>query len=349
MWNFPLFPDSASTVAPRVDAVFIGLILVSAMFTLAFAFFVLYFAVKYRRGSKADRSNVVNSNPIAEAVYITLPTLLGIGLFVWGTITYFEIVTPPGDAIDIYVIGKQWMWKAHHPQGRKEINMLHVPVNQPVRLKMRSQDVIHSFFIPDFRVKQDVVPGIETSLWFEATKTGDYKLFCTEYCGTNHSRMIGMVRVLDQADYEAWLEAGSNSAALAAEGQQLFRRYHCSGCHGGNGSVKAPPLEGVFDGPVPLLVDPKDPSQGVEIIKADRRYIVDSIRRPQDEVVAGYEPLMPPFPPEALPEDDLLKILAYIKSIGRGSDRTPDDQGPGAPTNVTEVMSPSLTTGGDEQ
>ena len=344
MWDFPLFPDSASTIAPKIDAVTIGLTIVSAAFTFAFAFFVLFFAVKYRRGSRADRSGIKDSSPIAEAIYITVPTLLGIGLFVWAAIIYFEVVTPPGDALEVYVVGKQWMWKVQHPEGSKEINELHVPVNQPTRLVMTSQDVIHSFFIPAFRVKQDVLPGRYTSLWFEPKEVGRFRLFCAEYCGTDHSRMGGWVTVMDPADYEAWLEGGTESTGMAAAGEELFRQYHCSGCHFGNSTVEAPPLEGVYGGPVPLLEDPEDPGGGTKIIKADERYIRDSILLPKDEVVAGYEPLMPSFSGQ-IPEEDLLKLIAYIKSIGRGSPRRAaadrgEDAGEGAPENITEILGP---------
>lgn len=352
MWDFPLFPQQASTIAPKIDAVTIALTVVSAAFTFAFAFFVLFFAVKYRRGSRADRSNIKDSNPIAEAVYISVPTVLGIGLFAWGAITYFEVVTPPGDALEIYIIGKQWMWKAQHPEGSKEINELHVPVNTPVRLIMTSQDVIHDFFIPDFRVKQDVLPGRYTSLWFEPKKVGRFHLFCAEYCGTDHSRMGGWVTVMDPADYEAWLAGGSDSAGLAAAGEKLFRQYHCSGCHGTNSTVKCPPLEGVYDGPVPLLTDPNDPTSPAKIVEADERYIRDSVRLPKEEVVAGYAPLMPPFPPEVLPEEDLLKIVAYIKSIGRGSPQRPasdrgEPMGERDPEEINEIM--GMGSGGGER
>ncbi|WP_169980288.1 cytochrome c oxidase subunit II [Tautonia rosea] len=350
MWEFPLFPDSASTFAPKVDALYIGLMIVSAAFTFAFCFFVLFFAVKYRRGSKADRSNIRDSSPLAEAIYITVPTLIGIGLFMWGAIIYFELVSPPGDSIEIYVTGKQWMWKAQHPEGSSEINELHIPAGKPVRLIMTSEDVIHSYYIPDFRAKQDVLPGRYTSMWFHPTKVGRFRLFCTEYCGTEHSRMGGWVTVMEPAAYEAWLEGSSETTGLAAEGEALFRQYHCSGCHGANSTVKAPPLEGVFGGPVPLLNDPKDPQSGSKIIVADERYVRDSILRPMEEVVAGYEPLMPSFAGQ-IPEDDLLKLVSYIKSIGRGRQtRTLTDrgmsEGEGAASNITDFMGGTSANGG---
>ena len=345
MWDFPLFPESASTHAPKIDALYIGLVLVSVAFTVAFSVAVLFFAVRYRVGSRADRSGAKDSSPIAETLYITVPTLIGLGLFVWGAVLYFDLITPPGNATEIYIVGKQWMWKAQHPEGSKEINALHVPAGKPVKLIMTSQDVIHSFFIPDFRVKQDVLPGGRyTMLWFQPTKVGRFRLFCTEYCGTEHSRMGGWVTVMEPADYEAWLEGGTATTPMATAGEQLFRQYHCSGCHGANGAVRCPPLEGVFGGPVPILQDPEDPNGGTRIIKADERYIRDSIMRPTDEVVAGFEPLMPSFEGQ-IPEEDMLKLVAYIKSIGRGRPVRPAEDrgmgdGEGAPSNITEIMGP---------
>lgn len=321
MWDFPLFPEQASTAAPRVDALYFGVVAVSLAFTLAFAVAVIFFAIKYRAGSSADRSNIKESDPIAETLYIAVPTLLGIGLFLWGAIEYFDLISPPGDATEMYVVGKQWMWKVQHPQGKSEINELHVPLGRPIKLTMSSQDVIHSYYIPAFRVKQDVMPGKYTSLWFEPTMVGRFRLFCTEYCGSEHSQMGGWVTVMEPEDYEAWLSEGPRNTALAIEGQQLFKQYHCSGCHGGDSNtgeravVRAPNLEGVYGGPVPIQVGDK-----VELIRADDRYVRDSILKPADEVVAGYKPLMPSFAGQ-INEDELLKIMAYIKSIGRGSGR----------------------------
>jgi cytochrome c oxidase subunit 2 len=207
------------------------------------------------------------------------------------------------------VVGKQWMWYLQHPQGRSETNELHVPLGRPIKLNMTSQDVIHSFFIPAFRIKQDVLPGRYTSLWFEPTQVGVYDLFCTEYCGTNHSNMIGKVYVMEPADYEAWLSEKGVGPSQAEEGERLFVQHHCAGCHRGSQTVHAPPLEGVYGKPVPIQ-DGKD----VRFVTADDRYIRDSILLPKEEVVAGYEPIMPSFK-DRISEPDLLKIIAYIKSI----------------------------------
>ncbi|CAN5912491.1 cytochrome c oxidase subunit II [soil metagenome] len=321
MWDFPLFPRSASTTAPLVDSVYIAVMAVAVAFSLVVCALIIFFAIRYRRGSQADRTNPITSDLRLELTFVGIPTILGIGLFTYSALIYFNMYNPPGDSIDVYVIGKQWMWKVQHPEGTSEINELHVPLGRPVRLVMTSQDVIHSFFIPDFRVKMDVLPGRYTQLWFEPTKVGTYRLFCAEYCGTDHSRMGGLVHVMEPAEYEAWLDGATRNLSMAAEGERLFRQYHCSGCHGENASVRAPRLEGVYGGPVPIT--DKDGSNP-RIIRADDRYLRDSILLPDREVVAGYEPIMPSFAGQ-INDEDLLKIIAYIKSIGRGSGRRPSE------------------------
>ena len=318
MWTFPLFPDQASSHAGRVDALYFFEIGVLVFFTALICFLTLYFAIKYRRGSQADRANPVESNHKLEAVWIVIPTLIAMVMFFWSSFLYFEIYNPPEDAAEVYVVGKQWMWYVQHPEGKSEINQLHVPVGQAVKLVMTSQDVIHDFFIPAFRVKQDVLPGRYTSLWFRPTRIGTFHLFCAEYCGTNHASMGGSVVVMEPAEYEQWLEQGDVVASMAADGADLFRQYHCSGCHGANASAgRAPKLEGIYGGSAPIQV-----GNDVRFVKVDDRYLMDSIRRPGSEVVAGYEPIMPAFPREQLGDPDLLKILAYIKSIGRNTTRS---------------------------
>jgi cytochrome c oxidase subunit 2 len=230
-------------------------------------------------------------------------------MFAWGTEVFFHMVQPPGNAYTVYVVGKQWMWHLQHPQGRREINELHVPVGRPVKLRMTSQDVIHSFYIPAFRMKQDVLPGRYTEAWFEATKPGRYHLLCAEYCGTNHSTMGGWIEVLEPADYERWLSAGAGGPSLAEQGKELFVRNHCAGCHGPNQAVQAPRLEGIYGKPVPIL-----DGESVRFVIADDRYIRDSILLPKSQVVAGYQPLMPSFQGQ-ISEADLNKIIAYIKSL----------------------------------
>ena len=226
--------------------------------------------------------------------------------YVWGAQNYFLIERPPPDAMPIDVVGKQWMWKIQHAEGNREIDELHVPVGRNIKLTMTSQDVIHSFFLPEFRVKQDVVPGRYTTEWFKAEKIGVYHLFCSEYCGTSHSLMIGHVIVMSPADFQSWLAKGQPGATLAQDGERLFRELGCSGCHVGTSVIRAPPLEGLFGMPVPL--DTR------EVVTADEGYLRDSILFPAKQIVAGYTNDMPSFNGK-VSEDQLLELIAYIKSI----------------------------------
>ncbi len=315
MWNFPLFPERASTTAGRVDAVFFGGLVLVVFFTALICALILSLALRYRRGLPADRTRPPLTSLTLEAAWIGIPLLLSIGLFTWAAIVFFEIYTPPGDASDIYVVGKQWMWTVKHPEGHREKNELHLPLGRPVRLTMTSEDVIHSFYIPAFRTKQDVLPGRYTQMWFKPTKPGKYHLFCAEYCGTLHSAMGGWVYVMEPADYQRWLSGAGGSLvepSMAKEGEQLFVQHHCAGCHRGSQVVHAPGLEGIYNRPVPI-----QDGKVVRFVMADDRYLRDSILLPDSQVVAGYEPIMPSFQGR-IAEEDLLKILEYVKSIGPG-------------------------------
>ncbi len=308
MWDFPLFPEQASSHAGWVDAVYFFALGITVFFTALICALIVFFSIKYRRGSHADRSNPVTHNTALEVFWIGVPLALAMVLFFAATYVYYRMAQPPRDATEIYALGRQWMWETWHKEGRREINTLHVPVGRPVRLTMTSQDVIHSFYIPAFRVKQDVVPGRYSSLWFKPTRAGTYHLFCAEYCGTLHSGMIGKVVVMEPAEFQEWLQSGAVRESMAVEGQALFTRYGCNGCHGRNATVRAPMLEGVYGHAVPL-------SDG-SIVTADERYVRDSIRLPRSQVAAGYDPVMPAFLDEQINEGDLLKLLSYIKSIG---------------------------------
>ncbi|GIW89275.1 MAG: cytochrome c oxidase subunit 2 [Isosphaeraceae bacterium] len=310
MWNFPILPESASSVAPDYDFAFWYEVAVGVFFTLFVLVLVLGLANRYRRGRQVDRSHPPTHSLKLEALWIGVPLVIAMSMFGISAVLYIKQFSPPGDAVEIPVVGKQWMWKLQHPEGKKEINELHLPVGQAVRLKMISQDVIHSFFIPAFRVKQDVLPGRYTEMWFRPTKIGRYRLFCTEYCGTDHSVMGGWVEVMSQADYERWLATEQAGESLVEEGRRLFVLNHCAGCHGENATVQAPRLEGVYGRPVPIQVGDR-----VEFVQADDRYIRDSILLPKSQVVAGYQPIMPSYQGQ-LSEEDLLKIIAYIKAIG---------------------------------
>jgi cytochrome c oxidase subunit II len=310
MWNFPLFPDQASTMAREVDGLYFFELGIAGFFTTLICVLILTFAARYRQKAIVDRSNPPLASRLMEVIWIGVPFVLGMVMFGWGAVVYFRIYEPPGDALEVAVVGKQWMWHLQHAEGRSEINELHIPLGRPVKLTMTSQDVIHSFYVPAFRVKQDVLPGRYTALWFEPTKLGRYHLYCAEYCGTNHSTMGGWVTVMEPVDFQRWLSQGGAGPSMAEEGQRLFVQHHCAGCHRGSQTVKAPVLEGVFGQPVPIQT-----GNEVRFVTADAAYIRDSILMPKSQVVAGYEPLMPSYK-DQISEPDLLKIIAYIKSIG---------------------------------
>jgi cytochrome c oxidase subunit 2 len=267
---------------------------------------IMYFLFKYRDGKPADRTPRALPQNKIEITWTVVPFLIFMGFYIWGAEQYFLIERPPPDAMGLNVVGKQWMWKIQHPEGNREINELHVPVGRMVKLTMTSQDVIHSFFLPGFRIKQDVVPGRYTTEWFKASRIGSYHLFCSEFCGNSHSRMIGSVIVMSPADYQDWLTKGQPGSTLAQSGERLFRELGCSGCHVGKSLVRAPPLESLFGKPVPL-------SNG-EVVTADEGYIRDSILFPAKQIVAGYGNDMPSFNGK-VSEEELLELIAYIKSI----------------------------------
>lgn len=310
--EFELFPEAASKAAGSVDALFIFMVALSLVMSVLIAAMLLYFAIKYRRGTAVNRDQEPTSIT-TELTWIAamLPVLLFI--FFWGAKVCFELLKVPEGAMPINVVAKQWMWKFQHPDGRREIDVLHVPVGRPVALTMISQDVIHSFFVPAFRVKQDVLPGRYTTLWFEAAKPGNYRLYCAEYCGTNHSKMVGRIVALSQEDFAKWL-AGENMADTSpiSAGERLFGQLQCASCHERmQGPNRAPSLAGIFGKTTPLA----DGSTAV----IDEEYLRESILRPAAKVVAGFQPIMPPYEGQ-IGEEHLLELIAYIKSL-----ETPED------------------------
>jgi cytochrome c oxidase subunit 2 len=308
--NIPLFPTAASTTAARVDEIYFVLLAFS-VFILAIVFLpMIYFLFKFRRGNRACREPLRVSTNRIEVTWTVIPTILAMGFFAWGADVYFYQEVPPANALEINVIGKQWMWKIQHQDGAREINEIHLPVNRAVKLTLASEDVIHSLFIPAFRVKQDVVPGRFLTEWFKPTRTGDYRFYCSEYCGADHAEMQGIVHVMSPAEYENWLARAAPRDTLAQAGEKLFRDLGCSGCHENSSAVHAPPLEGLYEKLVPL-------SDGT-FVRADDQYIRDSILLPGSHVVAGYQPLMPTFE-DRVNEEQLLQLIAYIKSIGKES------------------------------
>jgi len=304
--NLPFFPEQASTVAARVDALYFFLLAVSAFFAVLIAALLVIFAFRFRRRSDSERPALIHGSTALELTWTLIPFCLTMVMFFWGASIYVSLSRPPDDALQVFVVGKQWMWKIQHLEGRREINELHVPVGRSVKLTMTSEDVIHSFYVPAFRVKSDVLPGRYTTLWFEATKPGSYHLFCAEYCGTEHSGMIGHVVVMEPAEYQAWLSGGPPAAALATAGQQLFEQLGCITCHRGDPGARGPQLVGIVGKPVQL--------QSGETVIADETYIRESILNPQAKIVAGFQPIMPTFK-GLVSEEGLIQLLAYIKSL----------------------------------
>jgi cytochrome c oxidase subunit 2 len=307
IWStLPLLPEQASTIAGRVDALYFFLLALSGFFALLIASLVVWFAIRYRRRRDDEVGASIHGSLALELVWTAIPFTLAMFTFAWGASVYFAMARPPAGALDIYVVGKQWMWKFQHADGRREINELHVPVGRPVRLTMGSEDVIHSLFVPAFRVKADVVPGRTTSLWFEATKAGRYHLFCAEYCGTKHSGMIGWVVAMSPVEFQAWLDGGAGGESLAARGERLFRDLACITCHQAGAEARGPVLDGLFGRPVEL-------ADG-RMVLADENYLRESIVNPPAKLVAGYQALMPTFQ-GLVSEEGLLELLAYIKSL----------------------------------
>ena len=311
MEGLGFLPPEASTFAPRTDAVFVALLALSVFMTLAVACLILYFCIRYRRGSQARHGGRISQviDLEFEAGWSLAPLFIFVFLFAWAAGQQFSMFYPPRDALEISVVGKQWMWKTEHPGGQREINALHVPVGRPVKLDMVSQDTIHSFYVPAFRVKRDVVPGRDNVMWFEAKEPGDYHLFCAEFCGTDHSRMVGTVTAMPPEDYARWLDAQPMGETLIAEGGRLYHELGCSGCHEPGGSVRAPPLHGLYGRPVPL--------EGGAVVTADDRYVRNSILMPKSEVAAGYKPIMPSFQ-GSIDEGEVQALQAWIRSIGDG-------------------------------
>ena len=304
--TLPLFPPSASTVASEVDALYLFILAVSAFFAVLVSVLVVGFAIKYRRKNPSDVGADIHGSLTLELGWTGIPFLLAMVMFVWGAQVFFTLAKPPADAMDIFIVGKQWMWKAQHPEGVREINELHVPIGRPVRLTMGSEDVIHDFSIPAFRVKMDVVPGKLTTMWFTATKVGEYHLFCAEYCGTKHSGMIGTITAMEPQDYEAWLAGGRSTGSAAQNGERLFSELACSTCHKPDSSGRGPWLGGVFGSTVTL-------NDGRKVV-ADENYLRESVMSPQAKVVQGFQPIMPTFQ-GTVSEENLLQLIAYVKTL----------------------------------
>jgi cytochrome c oxidase subunit 2 len=326
-----ILPRAASTTAAQVDVLSIALFIVCFSVGLLVAILLFGFSIRYRRRS-TDTDNPPATHPshALEWFWTLTPMIIFIGFFAWGGAVYYSAFTPPPDAMSLYVVGKQWMWKFQHPEGQREIATLHVPAGRPIRLIMISEDVIHSFFVPAFRLHMDVLPQRYTSAWFEATRPGTYHLFCSQYCGTNHSGMVGRVIVMEPAEYQAWLTY-SAEGSLALQGRQVVLKYRCLSCHSATATARAPVLEDIMGSPVPL----KDG----RFVIADDNYIRESILQPSAKLVAGHADIMPSFAGQ-VSEEEIIAVIAYLRSlkVGQTPDRVEDFPPPSAtpPINSTD-------------
>ncbi len=282
---------------------------VTLFFTALIFLTIFYFMVRYRRRSEDELGTHVEGSLPLEIVWTGIPLVLVAIMFVWASSLYFRNSRPPAASMEVFVVGKQWMWKLQHPEGPQEINELHVPVGQPVKVTMTSEDVIHDFYIPAFRVKKDVLPGRYSTIWFQATQTGKFHLFCAQYCGAEHAAMIGWVYVMTPTDYEQWLSGGAKGESMAEAGARLFGQLGCITCHIADGTGRGPVLQGIYGKPVKLMGD--------QTVVADDAYIRESILQPSAKIVAGYPSpsIMPTFQGQ-VSEEQILQLIAYVKSLG---------------------------------
>lgn len=318
-------------MARQVDGLYLFLVLISTFFSLLIAILILYFAIKYRRGAGVPAEQIHGST-LLEIVWTVIPLGISMVIFVWGAALYFHIQRPPAHALQVYGVAKQWMWKFEYPGGQREINSLHVPTGEPVQVTLISEDVIHSFFVPAFRVKQDVLPNRYRIAWFEATTPGTYHLFCSQYCGTKHSGMIGDVVVMKPEDYAAWMESGKAEGSLASMGEKLFQEFGCTTCHRPDSGARGPNLEGVYGRPVRL--------QDNRVVIADDNYIRNHILNPgTTEVVNGFQPIMPTFR-GVISEEGMVQIIAYIKSLSEQTGQPLNNRT--TPTDLRDTEVPNV-------
>jgi cytochrome c oxidase subunit 2 len=293
-------------MSTETDVLYLLMIAVSAAITILVAGLLVYFGIRYRRRRANDVGADIHGSLVLELTWTIIPLLLSLGMFGWGASLFYRLAKPPRDAMDIWVVGKQWMWKVQHPEGVREINELHVPIGRNVRVLLGSEDVIHDFSIPAFRVKMDAVPGKFTTLWFQATTPGVYHIFCDQYCGTRHSGMIGEVYAMAPQDYEAWVAAGRSNTTAVQNGEHLFSDMSCSTCHKADSTGRGPTLIGLFGSTVPL-------SDGRTVV-ADENYLRESILNSQAKVVQGYQPIMPAFQGQ-ISEENLMQLMEYLKAL----------------------------------
>ena len=305
--TIPLHPPAASSIAQGVDQLFFFLTALTLFFTVVIFASIFYFMVRYRRKSRDERTEETRENLPLELTWTLIPTALCAIIFIWSASMYFRNSRPPAASIEIFVVGKQWMWHLQHPEGPREINELHIPVDTPIKLTLTSEDVIHDFYIPAFRVKKDALPGRYTSLWFQATQTGTYHFYCAQYCGAEHSNMIGWVYVMTPTDYAAWLSGGARNETMAQAGERLFTQYGCVTCHLADGTGRAPSLVGLYG--------KNEKLRSGETRLVDEALIRQAIVNPNSMLLPNYPPIMPTFKGQ-ITEEQVLQLIAYVKSLG---------------------------------
>jgi cytochrome c oxidase subunit 2 len=314
MNSLNLLPPTASVYANELNSFFWVMVAVCGIVAAGIAIFIVYCAVKYHRKDADELPEQIPGNNRIEWTWTIIPGILFLGMFGWGAKAYFDVEEPPADTLNIFVVAKQWMWKIEHPNGIREINTLHIPIGRPIRLTMISQDVIHDFFVPAFRTKQDVLPARYMTIWFQATKAGKYHLFCAEYCGVKHSGMIGWVYAMNPNDYQVWLQQGAGEDSLASTGEKLFHQFGCANCHRFSGHGPGSDLHGLYGKTVIL--------QGGIRRTADENYIRECILGGKGGPVEGFNgSLMPSFQGQ-INEEQLLALVSYIKAMGPQSDVT---------------------------
>ncbi|MEZ5307968.1 MAG: cytochrome c oxidase subunit II [Pyrinomonadaceae bacterium] len=307
----PFFPEQASSFAWEVDYLYFYLVAISVFFSVIIVAAIFVFAIKYREKEKFATPKEIHGSIPLELFWSLVPFVLSMTIFLGGAWVYYTQYRIPEDSMEIFVVGKQWMWKIQHGTGQREINELHVPVNTKVKLTMTTEDVLHDFFIPAFRTKADVVPGRYTHMWFEATKPGKYRIFCAEYCGLNHSGMGGWVYVMPQDEFDKWLSGSSSDMTPVQAGADLFsNKLGCASCHAGGDNQRGAKLEGIFGKEVKFV----DGSSAT----VDDQYLRNSILNPGGQVVEGYQPIMPTFKGQVT-EEQLGYLVAYIKSLSGDS------------------------------
>ena len=306
IFGIPIFPEQASTFAKDVDALYFFVFATSAFFAVVVAIAVIYFGIRYHKTHDGEIGARIEGNLPLELLWSVIPTIIAMVMFGWGASVFYHLRRPPAEAMHIYAVGKQWMWKFQHLEGQREINELHIPAGRPIKITISSEDVLHSLFFPAFRTKMDAIPGRYTELWFEAQTPGQYHIFCTEYCGTNHAGMIGTVTVLEPVQYQAWLQGGGMEGTLAQRGSKLFNDLACSTCHLDTGQGRGPSLKDIVGKTVDL--------QNGSSVTVDEAYLRESILNSQAKVVKGFQPLMPTFQ-GLISEENLVALIEHVKSL----------------------------------